>query len=101
ALLAPIEAASELIEKEPAARAFLLAANVARASWEADPERAVMQAEEAVKSFEIVGDVRNATRQRQKAGWALAELGAYAEAESMLNRAREDAERLGLSSVAN
>ncbi|MFO0735644.1 MAG: protein kinase [Labilithrix sp.] len=101
ALLAPIEAAADLIEKEPAARAFLQAANVARASWEPDLDRAVREAEEAVKSFEVVGDVRNATRQRQKAGTALSELGAYAEAEAMLNQARADAEFLGLHAVAN
>jgi tetratricopeptide (TPR) repeat protein len=101
ALLSPIEAASELIEKEPAARAFLQSANVARASWEADLDRAVRQAEAAVQSFEVVGDVRNATGQRQKAGTALSELGAYAESEAMLNRAQVDAEFLGLTAVAN
>ena len=101
ALLAPIDAASEAIAAEPAARAFLLSANVARASWETDVERAAKLANEATASFEVVGDVRNAARMRQKAGWALSEIGAYAEAEAILQRARTDAERLGLASVMN
>ncbi|MBX3231263.1 MAG: protein kinase [Labilithrix sp.] len=100
-LLAPIERATELLDREPAARAFLLSANVSRALWEPDLERAVVLADSAIASFEEIGDARNATRQRQKAGWALAELGAYDEAEAILTRARADAERLGLVAVAN
>jgi predicted ATPase len=96
ALLVPVEAVAE-----PAARAFLLSASVAQASWEADLERAIALAEEATAAFEVVGDVRNATRQRQKTGSALAELGAYADAEKVLERTREDAERMGLATVAN
>jgi tetratricopeptide (TPR) repeat protein len=100
ALLAPIDR-DDFIAKEPTARAFLLSANVARASWEGDLERAAMLAQEAVECFELLGDMRNATRQRQAAGWAYSELGAYAIAEDLLVQARDAAERLGLAAVAN
>ena len=101
ALLAPIDRDEAFIAQEPAARAFLLAANVARASWEGDLERAATLAREAVTCFELLGDARNAARQRQNAGFALSELGAYAAAEAVLCEARDAAERLGLAVVAN
>ncbi|HVH44410.1 MAG TPA: hypothetical protein VM925_18785, partial [Labilithrix sp.] len=101
ALLGPIERAEDFTETEHAARAFFEAANVARASWEGDLERAAISAQSAIVCFELVGDARNATRQRQNAGWALAELGAYKAAEVVLREARDAAERLGLAAVAN
>ncbi len=101
ALLAPIDRDEIFIAREPAARAFLLAANVARASWEGDLERAATLASDAVVCFELLGDGRNAARQRQNAGWALSELGAYQMAEAVLGEARDSAERLGLAVVAN
>jgi tetratricopeptide (TPR) repeat protein len=101
ALLDPIERATDFTSKEPAARAFLLSANVARASWQGDLERAAVLAQEAVVCFEQVGDTRNATKQRQNAGWALCELGAYSVAEAVLVETRDAAERLGLVTVAN
>ena len=101
ALLAPIDREEEFIAKEPAARAFLLSANVARASWEGDLERAATLAKDAVVCFDVLGDSRNAARQRQNAGWALSELGAYSIAEAVLREARDAAERLGLAVVAN
>jgi len=101
ALLAPIDREQAFIAKEPAARAFLLSANVARASWEGDLEKAAILAQDAAACFEMLGDGRNAARQRQNAGWALSELGAYAIAEAVLREARDAAERLGLAVVAN
>jgi hypothetical protein len=101
ALLAPIDRDEAFIAKEPAARAFLLDANVARATRAGDLERAALLAGDAVASFDLLGDARNAARQRLSAGWALAELGAYAFAESVLDEAAEDAERLGLLHVVN
>jgi eukaryotic-like serine/threonine-protein kinase len=101
AMLAPIDAAHEFIDREATARAFLLAARVARASWEGDLERAAGLALEAVTSFELLGNDRNAARQRVHAGSALAELGAYAPAEKMLVEARDIADKLDLESVAN
>jgi hypothetical protein len=98
ALLAPIERASPA---EPAARAALLAANVDRAMWDGDLERAALLAQEAVASFDLLGDTRHAARQRLAAGFAFAELGAYATAEGVLREARDGAERLGLATVAN
>ncbi|MBX3203622.1 MAG: protein kinase [Labilithrix sp.] len=101
ALLAPIDRDEAFIAREPTARAFLLSANVARASWEGDLERAAVLAQDAALCFELLGDARNAARQRQSAGWALAELGAYATAEAVLGEARDSAERLGLAAVVN
>jgi len=104
-LLAPIERAiandAETISRDTAARAFLLSANVARASWVGDLERAAVLAQDAAVRFDLLGDARNATRQRQQAGWALSELGAYMIAESVLDDTRIAAERLGLLTVAN
>ncbi len=100
-LLAPIDRETDFIAKEPGARAFLLSANVASALWEGDLERASVLARDAVACFELVGDSRNATRQRLQAGSALTELGAYGAAETVLDEARDDAERLGLLGVAN
>jgi eukaryotic-like serine/threonine-protein kinase len=105
ALLQPIERAAASTGRaqpeEPAARAFLLSANVARASRQGDIERAAVLAQDAVVCFDLLGDVRNAARQRQSAGWALSELGAYTIAEGVLIETCRDAERLGLLSVAN
>ncbi|MBX3199515.1 MAG: protein kinase [Labilithrix sp.] len=101
ALLAPIDRDERFIAGEPAARAFLLSANVVRASWEGELERAAVLAEDAARCFELLGDARNAARQLQSAGWALSELGAYATAESVLVEARDAAERLGLATTVN
>jgi tetratricopeptide (TPR) repeat protein len=101
ALLARVGGAKDLIEREPAARAHLDAAGVERASLEGDLERAAVLAQDAVVCFDLIGDVRNAAGQRQKAGWALAELGAYSIAEGVLSESRDCAERLGLHTVAN
>ena len=101
ALLAPFEGASELLGNDDAARAFLLAAKVARSSWEGDNEQTAIRAQEAALCFDVLGDQRNAARQRLAAGWALTEMGAYNAAEAVLGSAREDAERLGLPAVAN
>jgi eukaryotic-like serine/threonine-protein kinase len=100
-LLRPIERAVEFVAREPAARAFLLSANVTRAAREGDIERAAVLAQDAVVCFDLLGDVRNAARQRQNAGSALLELGAYGIAEAVLGEAAAAAERLGLASVAN
>lgn len=101
ALLAPFEGAFELLGSDDAARAFLLAAKVARSSWEGDNEQTAIRAQEAALCFDVLGDQRNAARQRLAAGWALTEMGAYGAAEAVLGSARADAERLGLPAVAN
>jgi len=97
-LLAPFD---ELLGADDTARAFLLAAKVARASWEGDSEATALRAQEAALCFDVLGDQRNAARQRLAAGWALTEIGAYVAAEMILTSARDDAERLGLLAVAN
>jgi tetratricopeptide (TPR) repeat protein len=93
--------ATEVLEREPAARAFALSAQVARAMWLGDIEAAAAFAEEAITVFDVVGDVRNAAVQRDNAGFALIQLGAFAASESMLVEAIASAERLGLITVVN
>jgi eukaryotic-like serine/threonine-protein kinase len=93
--------AHELASREPAARAFLLGARSCRAQWLGDVGQAAVLAQEAVTEFELVGDVRNAARQRNVAGLSLVQLGAFPSAEAMLERALADAQRLGLPGAVN
>ncbi len=93
--------AKDVIAREPTARAFALSARVAQAMWVGDMEKAATLAQEAITCFDLVGDVRNAARQRDHAGFALIQLGAFAASESMLVDAIASAERLGLAAVAN
>jgi tetratricopeptide (TPR) repeat protein len=93
--------AAVVTDREPAARAFALSARVARAMWLGDIEDAATLSQEAIACFDLVGDVRNAAVQRDNAGFALIQLGAFAASESMLVEAIASAERLGLSTVVN
>ena len=93
--------AKDVIEKEPAPRAFALSARVTRALWVGDIEAAALLAQEAVACFDLVGDERNAAMQRDHAGFALLQLGAFVASESMLIDAIASAERLGLATVRN
>ncbi len=88
-----------IMENDPAARAAVLAARVARVKWRGDIADAAKLAQEAVASFELVGDVRNAVDQRNLSGFCLMQLGAYNEAEAVLKEATDAAERLGLAVV--
>ncbi len=102
ALLERIEREAEaLVASEPAARAFFVAARGSHARWFGDLERAATLAQEAVGCFALVGDVRNVVLQRNVAGFALLQLGAFHAADSLLSQALADAERLGLSAVTN
>jgi serine/threonine protein kinase len=93
--------AKAVTDREPAARAFALSAQVARAMWLGDIEAGATLSQEAITCFDVVGDVRNAAVQRDNAGFALIQLGAFAASESMLVEAIASAERLGLSTVVN
>jgi eukaryotic-like serine/threonine-protein kinase len=93
--------AKQVIDTEPAARAFALSARVSHAMWLGDIEKAATLAQEAIACFDLVGDVRNAAVQRDHAGFALIQLGAFAASESMLVEAIASAERLGLLTVVN
>ena len=93
--------AADVIDREPAARAFALSSRVARAMWLGDIEAAATLAKEAVACFDVVGDLRNAAVQRDNAGFALLQLGAFAAAETLLLEAIASAERLGLGTVVN
>jgi eukaryotic-like serine/threonine-protein kinase len=101
-LLAPIErGAAELVTKEPAARGFLLAAQVARANLRGDIEDAASLGQQAVACFDVVGDLRNAAIQRHHAGYSLVQLGIFTMAEGVLRDAIAQAEKLGLVGVVN
>ena len=93
--------AVEVTDREPAARAFALSSRVARAMWLGDIEAAATLAKEAVACFDVVGDLRNAAVQRDNAGFALLQLGAFAAAETLLVEAIASAERLGLATVVS
>jgi tetratricopeptide (TPR) repeat protein len=64
------------------------------------PEEALAHAEAAEAAFRAAGDLRNACLMSGIRGFALSELGAYAEAEGVLRTALVTAERLGLATVA-
>ena len=64
------------------------------------PAAALMHAQAAEASFRTAGDLRNACLMQGIRGFALSELGAYGEAETVLHAALTTAERLGLTSVA-
>ncbi|MBX3188798.1 MAG: protein kinase [Labilithrix sp.] len=93
--------ARDVVERDASARAFLLSARVAQALWLGDIEPAALLAEEAVACFDTVGDLRNAAAQRDNAGFALLQLGAFARAEGFLTDAIAAAERLGLLAILN
>jgi tetratricopeptide (TPR) repeat protein len=102
ALISRVERdAKEVVDREPAARAFALSARVAHAMWLGDIELAATLAQEATACFDLVGDVRNAAMQRDNAGFALVQLGAFRQSESVLLEAIASAERLGLLTVVN
>jgi tetratricopeptide (TPR) repeat protein len=85
---------------DPAARAFLLAARVARAEWIGDIEACATLAKEATACFEEVGDARNAAVQRDKAGFGFLKLGLFTVAAEHFEQAHAAAEELGLAGVA-
>ncbi len=64
------------------------------------PEEALAHAEAAEAAFRAAGDLRNACLMSGIRGFALSELGAYAEAEGVLRATLVTAERLGLPTVA-
>jgi eukaryotic-like serine/threonine-protein kinase len=102
ALISRVERdAREVVEKEPAARAFALSARVAHAMWLGGIELAASLAEDAIACFDLVGDVRNAALQRDNAGFALLQLGQFAASEKMLLEAITSAERLGLGTIVS
>ena len=101
-LIARVERdAADVLDRDPTARAFALSARVARAMWLGDIEAAATLAKEAVTCFDVVGDLRNAAVQRDNAGFALLQLGAFTAAEVMIVEAITSAERLGLCTVVN
>ena len=64
------------------------------------PAAALLHAEAAERAFRAAGDLRNACSMTGVRGFALSELGAYDEAEVVLEDALATAERLGLKTVA-
>ena len=88
-----------VVESDPGARAFVFLARLNRAKWRGNLEDAAVFAQEAVDCFEVLGDARNASMQRQEAAFALMQLGAFPMAARIVDEAVAQAERLGLPSV--
>jgi tetratricopeptide (TPR) repeat protein len=71
-----------------------------RAIHASDLGAAVAGLRDSLVAFERAGDARNACSARLNTGYALAQLGSFAEAESALRQALAGAERMGLKHVA-
>jgi tetratricopeptide (TPR) repeat protein len=83
----------------PLARARAEFARATLAMIDGDLGRVIERARAAVGAFEEAGDLRDAALMRSNLAWALAEIGAWAEAERELRAAAAIAERMGLAFV--
>ncbi|MBS2016994.1 MAG: protein kinase [Deltaproteobacteria bacterium] len=101
AIVAESAGAEDAGKTDPAARGFLLSARVGLAMWRGDLEQAAGFSEEASRRFAEVGDVRNAARMDENAGFAWLQLGAFHRAEIALKEALASATRLGLVTLVN
>jgi tetratricopeptide (TPR) repeat protein len=90
--------ASGMLDPLVAAQVHGLRAAYARHQGDLAGDLAGYQA--VLASCQLAGDQRGACNTRVSVGFALAELGAFADAESELRVALADAERMGLSSIA-
>jgi tetratricopeptide (TPR) repeat protein len=91
---------SEIKRQEPAVAGWFAHASANRAMWLNETEEEVRLLEQAMKSFEAAGDLRNACVHRQNLGNCLAIFGAYEEGEKHLRQALAEANRMGLSGTA-
>ncbi len=78
---------------------WLYQARAFRAAAAGDPGAPLVNLEAALAAFSRAGDLRGACSVRANVGFALAELGGFAEAEAALRPALAEAERLGLSEL--
>jgi tetratricopeptide (TPR) repeat protein len=100
-LLADAEAdAGDLERADATLAAQVHRARAARGLTDGDPATFLGETERSVDRFEEIGDAREACLQRANAGYALLELGRYAEAELDLRATLAVAERMGLDHVA-
>ncbi len=90
----------DIMSHEPAVAGWVTYSRANRAMWLAETEEEVRLLEEAMKSFEAAGDLRNACVHRQNLGNGLSLFGAYDEAEKHLRQALEEANRMGLPGTA-
>src|SRR5690606_14984346 len=88
-------------EADAAVVGFLYEARAVRAGAGHDPEARVSMAQRAAACFMESGDLRNASLQLGSVGFALNELGAYAEAERHLRQAMARGARLSLANAVS
>jgi tetratricopeptide (TPR) repeat protein len=100
ALLGEIDRAPAEVADDPAVAGWITRARAVHAMFAGDAGRYLELAVESVLCFDRVGDVRNATRQRNSVGFASIEVGMLAKAERALIDALTDAERMGLHVTA-
>src|SRR5262249_60299689 len=92
--------AGDLARADATFAAQLHRARAARGLTDGDPATFLAEMERSAARFEEIGDAREACLQRANAGYALIELGRYAEAETDLRATLVVAERMGLDHVA-
>ncbi len=95
-LLARVAGPVEQLRGDPGAAAWVARAQGTRAMFAGDVGEFLRVAKKACVGFEEAGDLRNACRQQNSAGFAAIECGAHAEAETVLRVALAAAERMGL-----
>jgi len=95
-LLARVAGPAEQLRGDPGAVAWVARVQGTRAMFAGDVGEFLRVAKKGVLGFEQAGDLRNACRQQNSAGFAAIECGAHAEAETVLRGALAAAERMGL-----
>jgi tetratricopeptide (TPR) repeat protein len=85
---------------DPQAQALIHQVRSFRASASGDLGGCLAGLEAALVSFELAGDLRNATSTRANLGYMFSELGDFARAESALRKALAETERMGLHELA-
>jgi tetratricopeptide (TPR) repeat protein len=95
-LLARLAGVEDLLGGDPGTGAWIARVRASRAMFAGDVGQFLLLAKASVAGFERAGDLRNACRQRNSAGFAAIEAGAHADAETELRTALSAAERMGL-----
>jgi tetratricopeptide (TPR) repeat protein len=89
-----------LADVDPQAQALIQQVRSFRASASGDLGGCLAGLEAALVSFELAGDLRNATSTRANLGYMYSELGDFARAEVALRQALAETERMGLHELA-
>jgi tetratricopeptide (TPR) repeat protein len=93
------EVSPDLLEQEPALAARLLAARAAHANFEGRAGDYLELSGRALQAFDRAGDLRSACMLRGLVGYALMEIGAYAESVATLREVELTARQMGLTHV--